>query len=174
MKLETNRLIIRSIDLNDAPELFAYRSDSEANKYQSFIPVVIKEVEQFIERNPREFNKSDTWFQLGMCKKGEHKLIGDIGIHFIDNEQIEIGITLSKEEQRKGFAKEALTVLFDLLFKELNKHRITASIDPANLGSLKLMETLGMRKEAHHKESLFFKGAWVDDIIFALLKKEWK
>ncbi|MBB6459508.1 GNAT family N-acetyltransferase [Flammeovirga kamogawensis] len=174
MKLETNRLLLRSIDLNDAPDFFSYRSDTEANKYQSFVPVVLKEAEQLILRLPTDFNKIGTWFQLGICKKGEDNLIGDIGVHFIDNEQVEIGITLSKDEQRKGFAKEALTVLFDFLFKELNKHRITASVDPANVDSLKLMEKLGMRKEAHHIQSLFFKGEWVDDIIFALLKKEWK
>ncbi len=55
----------------------------------------------------------------------------------------------------------------------INKHRIIASIDPINIASIKLIERLGFRKEAHFIESLFFHGQWVDDLIYALLEKEW-
>ena len=35
------------------------------------------------------------------------------------------------------------------------------------------MERLGMRREAHHLESSFIKGEWVDDLVYALLRSEW-
>ena len=60
------------------------------------------------------------------------------------------------------------------LIFDLKKHRITASIDPRNTSSIRLIERLGFRKEAHFKQSLFFHGEWVDDLIYAMLAEEWK
>lgn len=50
MKFETERLIIRPINLDDKFEIFAYRSDSETNKYQGWIPKTLNDVEAFIEK----------------------------------------------------------------------------------------------------------------------------
>ncbi|WP_262697016.1 GNAT family N-acetyltransferase [Chryseobacterium nakagawai] len=55
----------------------------------------------------------------------------------------------------------------------MNKHRISASIDPDNTDSLKLMERIGLRKEGHFVKSLFWKNNWVDDVIYAVLREEW-
>jgi RimJ/RimL family protein N-acetyltransferase len=105
-------------------------------------------------------------------------LIGDIGIHFLEtdseNKQVEIGYTLDKEFRGNGYATEALTMIIDYLINSLSKHRIIASIDPLNVDSIKLVERLGFRKEAHFVESLFFHGKWVDDLVYALLAREWK
>ena len=73
-----------------------------------------------------------------------------------------------------GYAQEALTGVISFLFNDLNKHRITASVDPDNLASIKMVKKLGFRKEAHFKESLNIDGTWVDDVIFAILNREWK
>ena len=61
----------------------------------------------------------------------------------------------------------------DDLFRVMGKHRIYASVDPRNLPSIKLLERIGMRKEALFKKSLWFKGAWADDLIYAVLDEEW-
>lgn len=102
-------------------------------------------------------------------------LIGDIGVHFMDseNKQVEVGCTLNKDYQGKGYATESLRTIIDYLIQTLNKHRIITSIDPANSDSIRLVERLGFRKEAHFVESLFFHGKWVDDIVYAILEKEW-
>ena len=63
--------------------------------------------------------------------------------------------------------------LIDYLFKELNKHRIIGSIDPSNIKSINLLEKLGFRREAHFKGSILVNGEWMDDLIYAILKKEW-
>jgi RimJ/RimL family protein N-acetyltransferase len=60
------------------------------------------------------------------------------------------------------------------LFVELNKHRIITSIDPENTPSIRLVERIGFRKEAHFIESIFIRGKWVDDIVYAMTKKDWE
>ena len=52
----------------------------------------------------------------------------------------------------------------------LGKHRVFASADPRNARSLALLERVGMRREAHFRESLWFKGEWVDDVVYAILE----
>jgi RimJ/RimL family protein N-acetyltransferase len=173
--LETVRLIIRPIAPGDTSEVFAYRSDREANRYQGWIPECTEDVEQFISKVSKQIDEPETWFQFVLIEKESENIIGDAGVHFFgkENRQVELGCTLSKDFQKKGYATEALRKLIDFVFNDLNKHRIIVSIDPANSHSIRLAERLGFRKEAHFRESLWINGQWVDDVIYAILKEEW-
>jgi RimJ/RimL family protein N-acetyltransferase len=176
MEFITERLLIRPVSIGDKESMFRYRSDSETNKYLSLIPETVEDIAAFIGKTSSEIDISGTWFQLVIIEQISNLLIGDIGIHFLDsdNQQVEIGYTLDKEFRGKGYAYEALTNVNDYLINSLNKHRIIASIDPANLDSIRLIERLRFRKEAHFVESLYFHGKWVDDLVYAILSKEWK
>lgn len=178
MEFTTKRLYIRPVCIADKNALFEYRSDPETYTFLSFIPREINDIEAFIQKSSRDFNTQGTWFQFVILLKNSQTLIGDIGVHFMDtepeNKQVEIGYTLNPNFRGNGYANEALTEIVDYLFNALNKHRITASIDPTNTSSIKLIEKLGFRKEAHFKKSLFFHGEWVDDLVYAILSEEWK
>jgi len=175
MKLETERLALRPININDKVEIFAYRSDQKTNKYQSWIPKTIGDVETFIKKNAEQINEPETWFQFLIIEKNSQKVVGDLGVHFWDkeNKQVEIGCTLNKNYQKKGYATESVRKVVDYLFTELNKHRIITSIDPNNESSIRLVERIGFRKEAHFVESIFVNGKWVDDLIYSLIDKDW-
>jgi RimJ/RimL family protein N-acetyltransferase len=175
MELETKRLIIRPISLDDKSDIFEYRSDTETNKYQGWIPKNIDDVDSFIGKISKQINEPETWFQFVLIKKETQKIIGDLGIHFFDseNKQVEIGCTLNKDFQNKGCATESVKRIIDYLFNELNKHRIITSVDPDNINSTRLVERIGFRKEAHFVESLWVNGKWVDDVIYALIEKDW-
>ncbi len=69
--------------------------------------------------------------------------------------------------------REAVRAVLDLAFHQLRLHRVSASVDADNLASLALLERLGLRREAHFRRSEWFKGAWVDDIVHAVLRDEW-
>lgn len=175
MILETDRLLLRPLRFEDGASLFEYRSDKETNKYQGWVPESMKETVDFITRNPLQFNLPETWFQLAVINKENDTIIGDIGVHFFGNQnkQVELGCTLNKKYQNKGYATEALTKVIDCLFRDFDKHRIITSIDPQNIDSIRLMERIGFRKEGHFIKSLFWKGMWVDDVIYALIEEDW-
>lgn len=177
MNLKTERINIRPVSLSDKESIFVYRSDPETHKYLSLIPNTVDDVENFIKKASNVIDVPGTWFQFVIIEQLNNQVIGDIGIHFLDtdpeNKQVEIGYTLDRRYRGNGYATEALTVIINYLFTRLNKHRITASIDPINISSIKLIERLGFRKEAHFIESLFFQGEWVDDLVYAMLSREW-
>jgi len=171
--ISTERLFLRSLQKSDAESVFRYRSDVLTNKYQGWIPKTIDDVVSFIENRVSSIiDINGTWFQFVIIKKEGNELIGDVGLHFFDpdNKQVEIGCTIDKSYHNHGYASEALSEIIQYLFRTLDKHRIIASIDPRNVGSIKLFEKLGFRKEAHFKESIFQDGEWLDDLIYAILR----
>jgi len=176
IEIKTNRLLLRPVSLENADAIFKYRSDSITNKFQGWIPKTINDVYEFIKhRVASEIDVVGTWFQFTINLLENNKLIGDVGIHFFDfdKQQVEIGFTLDKNQHGKGYATECVTAMINFLIEKLNKRRIIASIDPGNVNSIKLVERLGFRKEAHFKESIFANGQWHDDLVYAILKNEW-
>lgn len=174
MMIKTDRLVIRILEMKDKDDFFRYRSMPEIYKYQSWRPKHIDEIEEFINENllisPNTIN---TWLQLAVCLI-DGQIIGDIGIHFLEDDQIEIGYTLSPEYHGNGYAYEAVKAVIHYAFYELKKHRIAASVDPENLRSIKLLEKIGFRKEAHFVKSFRMDDQWFDDCIYAILENEWK
>ena len=175
IKLITKQLTLRPVEEKDAKAIFNYRSDSIMNQYQGWIPKSLDDVHKFINKVSQKIDIVDTWFQFVIIKNNSNEIIGDVGIHFLDTEskQAEIGCTLDKNYHGKGYAAEVLKATINYLFEKLNKHRIIGSIDPQNLKSIRLVERLGFRKEAHFKESILINGEWVDDLVYAILKNEW-
>lgn len=171
----TDRLLVRLAEPEDADAIFSYRFDFEQNQYQGWFPSSVEEVYDYIKNMPQTLDAADTCYQFSILLADEGRLIGDMGIVFSNhnNLQAEVGCTLNKEFQGKGYATEALEAMVSYLFDSLNKHRITASIDPRNESSIRLIERLGFRKEAHFKQSYYLRGEWADDIVYALLKEEW-
>src|SRR5439155_2749963 len=103
------------------------------------------------------------------------ELVGDCGIHFPpgDDQQIEIGITLSPRHQGRGLATEAVGSVVRYAFESLGKHRVWAVTDVENDAAARLFRRLGFREEAHFIEHLWFKGRWGSEFAFALLRREW-
>ena len=175
-EIKTERLILRVLTLTDAPAMYSYRSDPEVMRHQPWNPTSETEIQTFIRKNRKlRFNTANTWVQLGIYLKATNELIGDIGIHFLplDNWQVEIGFTISPKHQGKGFATEAVKQLLNYLFNNLEKHRVIASVDPANTASIRLLERIGMRKEGHFLKSIWNGKEWADDITYAILREEW-
>ena len=174
--LQTDRLVLKPLSIEDAGALFHYRSDERVFQYQSWQPTESTEAEQFIQEfSQGEFGAAQTWYQMGLYLKQSQELIGDIGLHFLEEQSqcVEIGFTVAPEFQRRGYAHEAVRGILTFLFDTLGKHRVTASTDPRNIASIALLEKLGLRKEAHLRESLHCRGEWVDDVVFAILQDEW-
>jgi RimJ/RimL family protein N-acetyltransferase len=112
------------------------------------------------------------WFQLAIERQAEPGLIGDCAFQILrhDERQAQIGFTLARPYQRQGYAAEAVRALLDFLFSEYQLHRITAVCDALNLPSARLLERLGMRREGHYLENVWFKGRGGTRYAYAILR----
>lgn len=171
--LNTQRLTIRAFQSDDLADFAAYRADPIIAQYQSWNDYTEEDALRFYSNMDYQmFGVAGLWFQLALIEKDSQQLIGDIALHFVDEQQVEVGFTLARTAQKKGYATEAMKSVIDYLFSVLKKHRITATTDAENSASMTLLMRLGFRKEGHFIQNIFFKGKWGDECAFALLNKE--
>jgi hypothetical protein len=91
------------------------------------------------------------WLQIAVARAGDGPLVGDCALAPQAHEArtVEIGFTIAPEHQGRGYAREAVSLLLRYLFGQLGKHRVTASCDSRNAPSVRVLETVGMRREGH-------------------------
>ena len=171
--LKTNRLTIRAFTEVDLEIFTQYRSHPEVAKYQSWSDFDYSDALTLFEKTDyADFGAIGVWYQLAIADSESNTLLGDLAVHFIDNDQVEIGFTIAPENQKKHVAKEATSAFLEYLFTTLNKHRVVAITDTKNVASYRLLESLGFRREAHFRQNIFFKGAWGDEYQYAMLSSE--
>lgn len=173
MELVTARLQIDALLPTDAEALFACRADPAVARYQGWCPADLAATREFIDAQP--LSPSHGWFQRAIRLREGGVLVGDLGVCLPKDPQnsVEFGVSIAPPFQGRGYSSEVVRALFGFVFEQLGRHRIHASVDPRNVASMAMLQALGMRQEAHHRESLWFKGEWVDDVIFAMLQQEW-
>jgi RimJ/RimL family protein N-acetyltransferase len=170
---ETRRLIARRMLDKDIAAIAACRADPDVARYQnwqSYDEATATElVSDMLLRNPGESG----WFQLVVERKEDGAFIGDCGINVGNDKRLaQIGYTIARAYWNMGYATEIVTSLVAFAFAGLNVHRITASVDPRNIGSCRVLEKTGFTKEAHFRKSEWFKGEWADDAVYALLASD--
>ena len=178
MFLHTQRLLIRNFTASDLEAFLAYRNDPDVAKYQSWSLPYPREKAQALIREMQDVHapKVDDWLQLAIELKETGELIGDLAfvIKADDARQAIIGFTIASAHQKKGYVTEAVTVLLDYLFEDIDMHRVIADCDTENIGSWKTLEKLGFRREAHFVESLLVGNEYTSEYHYGLLQREWR
>ncbi|MDX6503720.1 MAG: hypothetical protein QOE29_845 [Gaiellaceae bacterium] len=85
----------------------------------------------------------------------------------------EIGFVLHPDHQGHGYATEAARELLWIAFEGLRLHRVIGRCEARNDGSARVLERLGMRREAHLVENEWVKDEWQSELVYALLDREW-
>ena len=172
--LRTGRLLLRRLDKTDAKEIFFLRSNAEVLRYLGKEPATsVKEAEEFIDKINRNVDENVSIFWGIAFLDKPSILIGTICLWNIRPEyyRTEIGYVLHPDHWRKGIMKEAINCVVDYGFTVLGLHSIEALLSPGNTGSSAVLESTGFIKEAHLKESVYFRGEFGDTLIYSKLNK---
>lgn len=174
LPLLTHRLVLRRFAKADLDRFMAYRHDSEVAKFQSWSQLSVNEAELFIaQMSQQPMGIAGEWFQIAIAQRQSNLLIGDIGLHLdeADPTTAEIGFTLTRKEQGKGYAHEAIQSLLNRLF-ELNSVNTVISItDARNQPSINLLTRLNMNPVS--SEAAVFKGEQCIEQTYELTKEDW-
>lgn len=176
MTLMTERLIIRDMQLCDFNSIHRYGSDVEHVKYMTWGPNSEAETMDFLVKAIEKNNAIPrTSYDLAMTLKTDQRMIGGIGIYINDDfKEAMIGWILQKEYWNNGYTTEAAKALIDYGFNILELRRIVATCDAENIASWKVMEKLGMRREAHFVKSRMYRKdmGYRDELHYAILREE--
>jgi RimJ/RimL family protein N-acetyltransferase len=177
-QLRTPRLRLRRFRESDVDTFARYRSDPAVGRYQGWdAPYPVEQARRFVAAMATaQADVPGEWLQIAVALARNDSLVGDCAFAPETHEPrtVEIGFTIAAQQQGRGYAREAVSLLLRYLFNQLGKHRATASCDPRNAPSIKVLEAVGMRREGHMVESTWSKGEWTDDLLFAILRREWK
>ncbi len=173
-ELRTERLVLREIELSDAPSLYKLRSDNQVIKYLDRAkPNSLDEVYSLINtiREGLKQNNSVNW---AISVKGNAELIGTIGFWRLQKEHFraEIGYMLFPEFQGKGLMHEALAIVLRYGFKKMNLHSVEANCNPGNTKSIRLLENNNFIREGFFKENYYYNGKFLDSSIYSLLSRQ--
>ncbi len=171
--LATRRLRVRFLRSDDAEWVAAYRNDPEIAKFQDWeLPYTLERaVLRLREQDDSVEIQPGVSASLGLERNGE--LIGDVYVG-VDSEaaSAEIGFTLVQSAQGYGYATEAAGAIVDHLLEVTSVHRVTAALDPDNVASMRVLEAIGMQCEGLARSAVFIRGAWVDDLRYAMTRAE--
>ncbi len=171
---DTPRLSLRRFSEADLPVIAAYRRDPEVRSFQNFRDWTDEDQRKFLaEAQSNELEVPGNGLQIAVALREIDMLIGDVYVRISDEEQAEIGYTFDPAWQNKGYATEAITGLFSYLFGEEGLHRIVAICAVENTRSYALMNRVGMRREAHMKQSYRYHNVWHDEFMYAILYEDW-
>lgn len=172
--VRTKRLVLRRLADGDIDRIFAYRSQPQVAEW---IGGTTTDVDELAER----FGDGAT----AVIVEHDGRLIGDLMVKVQDPyaqrevaesaaaSEAELGWTFDPAYQGRGFATEAVEALLAICFDELGLRRVVAACFTANEPSWRLMERIGMRREAHNiKDSLHRDHGWQDGYVYALLADE--
>lgn len=175
-RIDTERLFLTHLQYSDFEEVLAYASDKEHMYY---------------ERNPfsretlfpffTELITHQLMYSIKLKPDGQHIghiYFGPFGPR--DFNEFSIGYILDKAYQNMGYCSEASKALVHYGFTKLGIHRVSARCNPDNIGSWKVMEKIGLKKEGHLKQRVCFKHdeegnpIWWDELVYGITEEDWK
>lgn len=178
MLIRTHRLLLRPFEADDVDDVWAFQR--------------LPEVARHMLREPRDRDRS-AWSVRMMMAETEivsdgdaltfavvlpdtGTVIGEVSLRVrsLVHRGAELGYVLHPDHHGRGLAAEAAEAMLELGFEMLDLHRIVAACSARNGASTRLMERLGMRREAHLRASRWVKGAWRDELVYAILADEWR
>ncbi|UOQ71538.1 GNAT family N-acetyltransferase [Hymenobacter cellulosilyticus] len=176
--LTTSRLCLRPLQPTDLAAFAAHRTAGEQQvRYHRWEPDATAGPADFLTGYAQAPVPAlpGSWATLGVAERATATLLGMCALRLEPQQPrtAEIGITLVAAAQGRGYALEAAHRLLRYCFEDLKLHRVVATTDCLNHPGARLLERLGMRREAHFRKNAWCQGAWADEYLYALLFEEW-
>lgn len=174
-RLETPRLILRRLEMRDAPDLFDYSRDPQVAKHVLWdAQTSVSEARAYVRYMLRRYRAGEpaSW---GIEEKETGRVVGTIGYMWYqrDNNACEVGYSLARRRWNRGYMTEALAEVLRFSFEELGVHRVEAQHEVENAASGAVMRKCGMQKEGTLRGRLYNKGRYVDVDLYAMLREDY-
>jgi len=177
--IRTKRLVLRQPTMKDAEWFFEYFSRPEivwggGEPGPRNMKAARKEFKEYLV----DLYRKRLGFRWIITLKGDGRPIGTLGFYKwapSRSYQAEMGYDLAKEHWGKGIMSEAMNAVVSFGFEKMELNRIEVFIMPRNKRSIKMIKNLGFRREGLLRQRYFDElGNYADDILFSMLRAEWK
>jgi len=173
-EFESERLKYRKFTEDDFAVLFNWHGNTENMGYRRDGVKTEAQTRKYMEWIISQANAEECenfWFAA--VRKEDNQLVGEAILKDLPDKP-EIGWLVGKNFWQQGYGTEIGNALLKFSFQMLNLHRIIAGCHVDNHASYKLMERIGMRREAHFVKAVKYGDTWCDRYQYAILREEWE
>lgn len=172
VELKTERLLLRPFTFEDVADVVAYAADEEWGRFLILPrPYTVRDGEEFVARQLLRSWETEPGFAITLGGR----VIGSTGLRVDAAEALaEIGYGVAREHWGSGLAPEAAAAVIDWAFPTYSLHKVFARADGRNVQSQRVMEKLGMTREAGLRRHRVHQGERVDEVWYGLLREEWE
>lgn len=181
MSLQSERVLIRPLHIEEADTLLAFRLRNR-EFFRPYEPKLFDshftlETQQVIIKREQLAWQNETAYHFGIFLKETNELIGKLGLFTVVRgawQNANLGYSMDQNCNGKGYMSEAVTLTLRFAFDKLGLHRIQAPVMPHNTGSIRVLEKNGFRFEGLAKRYIEVNGVWEDHNIYAITQEEWQ
>ncbi|MEX0313933.1 MAG: GNAT family N-acetyltransferase [Allomuricauda sp.] len=176
IRLQTERLLISPITLDDLEKIHELHSLPETDEFNTLgIPKNIDETKRiitgWIDKNNSGQNRNFT-FKIEQAESKAFVGLIALNLGMPKFKIAEVWYKLHSAFWGKGYATESLNRILEFGFGELNLHRIEAGCAVENMGSIRVLEKVGMTREGRKRKVLPLKDGWSDNFHYAILASD--
>jgi RimJ/RimL family protein N-acetyltransferase len=175
--MRTERLLLRPFEDGDLSPLYVMQSNEEVVRY------LYQDVRSLDDVRTALARKIDSvavategdGVSAAVVLRDTGELVADLTLWLVSegHQQGELGFVVHPAHQRKGYATEASRPMLAFAFNTMGLHRVVGRTEARNVGSARVLEKLGMRREAHFVQNEWVKSEWQSELVYALLAEEW-
>ena len=176
--IRTARLLLRPFESSDVDAVQDLFGREDVSRYLDWEPLSREHAAARVDKRMTQtrITGDNQALALAVEEQTTGRVIGEVVLVYTSavHRQGMIGWSIHPATQGRGYATEAAAELLRLGFDGLGLHRISADADLRNAPSIRVMDKLGMRREAVHIDSMWIKGEWVGAHVAAILEDEWR
>jgi ribosomal-protein-alanine N-acetyltransferase len=168
--MEIGAITLRALSVDDAPAVHAYASDAEVARFTLWPP---HSSEAFSRQFVADLTHP-TILSWAIVLKNEQRVIGIVFLHSFSkrHRKAEIAFNVARPSWKAGVATAAARAVLRFAFETLNLNRVEATCMPANVGSRRVLEKIGMTKEGVMRRSHSRHDGFHDMALFSILRDE--
>lgn len=176
MNLQSERLHLKIIDLNDIEDLHRMESIPEVNEFNTIaIPKDLEETKSQLQSLFEAVNASPpTSYYWTISIIESQQFIGMAGLT-LSNDKFKLGEIFYKFSPTfwgNGYGTETSKALINFGFEKLSLHKVEAGVATENYASIKVLEKSGMLKEGLRRKILPIRGEWKDNYHYAIVEDD--
>ncbi len=175
--LTTPRLILREFSAADAPALFRIRGDVRVTRMNSGQPMkAIDEAHDLIAKTLKAFeDKRRLDWAIVLKDAPDTGVIGRVGYNYWlrQDRRASIGYDLAFRYWGNGIMTEAVRAIVAFGFERMDLNRVEADADADNIGSIRVLEKVGFKREGLQEDQYFEWGEFHNLVLFALLRRDY-
>lgn len=176
MRIEGDRAVLRELVIGDWPAVHTWSSRTEVCRYQPWGPDTPAETRAYVEGVLRAAaQRPRTEYTLGVELRETGRLIGAASL-FVRSAPLragEIGYFLHPDSWGRGLGTEIARLLLRTGFERFGLHRISATCDPRNVASARVLRKVGMHHEGRLRHAMLIRDGWRDSDVYGIPEHEW-